>query len=189
MADPHLRQRHKSIAIPVTMIGNRPHMLIVHDRRYKEWTFVTGGCRRREVYNPLRCAIRELHEETRGTIDMKRGAYAYFRFSTDYKGPGDTEADADTISVYHVYVLDLPMSPGEQTNVIEQFNDQRTKMETNQVPFKKNHDENIEMRWDTLEGISDRKDLWILIRECVLNNPDFKKALDASHKTSFYLRP
>jgi hypothetical protein len=120
---------------------------------------------------------------------MKRGAYAYFRFSTDYKGPGDTEADADTISVYHVYVLDLPMSPGEQTDVIEQFNDQRTKMETNQVPFKKNHDENIEMRWDTLEGISDRKDLWILIRECVLNNPDFKKALDASHKTSFYLRP
>ena len=189
MADPHLRQRHKSIAIPVTMIGNRPHMLIVHDRRYKEWTFVTGGCRRREVYNPLRCAVRELHEETRGTIDMKRGAYTYFRFSTDYKGPGDTEADADTISVYHVYVLDLPMSAVEQTDVIEKFYDQRTKMETNQVPFKKNHDENTEMRWDTFEGISDRSDLWILIRECVLNNPDFKKALSASDKTSFYLRP
>jgi len=189
MADPHMRERHKSIAIPVTMIGNRPHMLIVHDRRYKEWTFVTGGCRRREVYNPLRCAIRELHEETRGTIDLKRGAYAYFRFTTDYKGPGDTEADADTVSVYHVYVIDLPMTSGEQQDVVTRFNEQKIKMELNQVPFKKNHDENTEMMWDTLEGISDRRDLWILIRECVLNNPDFAKALSASHKTTFYLRP
>ena len=108
------RERHKAIAVPVTMIGDRPHMLIVHDRRYKEWTFVTGGCRRREVYNPLRCAIRELHEETRGIIDVKSGSYTYFRFTTNYKGPGDTEADADTVSVYHVYVLDLPTTAIEQ---------------------------------------------------------------------------
>jgi hypothetical protein len=44
------------------------------------------------------------------------------------------------------------------------------------------------MVWDTLEGITARKDLWILIRECILNNPDFPKALNASQKTSFYLR-
>jgi hypothetical protein len=61
-------------------------------------------------------------------------------------------------------------------------------METSQVPFKKNHDENTAMIWDTLEGITARKDLWILIRECILNNPDFPKALHASHKTPFYLR-
>ena len=163
-------------------------MLIVHDRRYKEWTFVTGGCRRREVYNPLRCAIRELHEETRGIIDMKSGAYAYFRFSTDYRGPGDTEADADTISVYHVYVLDFPLSKEEQDELIERFNDQKMKMELNEVPFKKNHDENTEMTWDTLEGITGRKDVWVLIRDCVLNNPDFQKALSAPSKTSFYIR-
>ena len=68
--DERTRERHKSIAIPVSIIDNKPYMLIVHDRRYQEWTFVTGGCRRREVLNPLRCAVRELEEETRGTINL-----------------------------------------------------------------------------------------------------------------------
>jgi hypothetical protein len=140
------------------------------------------------VYNPLRCAIRELHEETRGIIDIKSGAYAYFRFTTNYKGPGDTEADADTVSVYHVYVLDLPMTAIEQKYTVQRFNEEKVKMETAQVPFKKNHDENTAMIWDTLEGIQARKDLWILIRECIFGNPDFRKALNASQKTTFYLR-
>jgi hypothetical protein len=188
MYSPNPRERHKAIAVPVTMINDRAHMLIVHDRRYKEWTFVTGGCRRREVYNPLRCAIRELHEETRGLIDVKSGSYTYFRFTTNYKGPGDTEADADTVSVYHVYVLDLPMTPIEQKYMIQRFNEEKVKMESSQVPFKKNHDENTAIIWDTLEGISGRHDLWILVRECIINNPDFTKALHASNKTPFYLR-
>ena len=149
---------------------------------------MTGGCRRREIYNPLRCAIRELHEETRGTIDLRHGSYTYFQFSTNYKGPGDTEADMDSISVYHVYIIDLPLSEEEREQVIKRFNEQKTKMESNQMPFKKNHDENTDMAWDTLEGITDRQNVWILIRECVLNNPEFKKALHASQKTSFYIR-
>ena len=93
-------------------------MLIVHDRRYQEWTFVTGGCRRREVINPLRCAVRELEEETRGTVNLKRGTYSYFQFATKYKGPGDSEADIedDVTSIYHVYVIDLPLTPIELIN-------------------------------------------------------------------------
>ena len=71
-------ERHKSIAIPVTRDpdGGPPKFLVVHDRRYKEWTFVTGGCRRREVFNPLRCAIRELEEDVqryRATVDAQLG--------------------------------------------------------------------------------------------------------------------
>lgn len=184
----HPREKHKAIAVPVTMMNDRPHMLIVHDRRYKEWTFVTGGCRRREVYNPLRCAIRELHEETRGLIDIKNGSYSYFRFTTNYKGPGDSEADIDTVSVYHVYILDLQLTAIEQKYLIQRFNEEKIKMETSQVPFKKNHDENTALMWDTLEGITDKQNLWILVRECILNNPDFTKALFAPEKTPFYLR-
>lgn len=183
-----LHEKHKAIAVPVTFIGDRPHMLIVHDRRYKEWTFVTGGCRRREVYNPLRCAIRELHEETRGTLDIKQGSYSYFRFTTDYKGPGDTDADEGSVSTYHVYVIDLPLTSKEQANVVSRFDEEKTKMEQSQVPFKKNHDENTAIAWDTFEGIKGRNDLWILIRECVINNPEFQAALNAPQKTSFYLR-
>jgi hypothetical protein len=141
-----------------------------------------------EVYNPLRCAIRELHEETRGILDIKNGSYSYFRFTTNYKGPGDSEADADTISVYHVYILDVPLTAIEQKYMVQRFNEEKMKMETSQVPFKKNHDENTALMWDTLEGISSKQNLWILVRECILNNPDFTKALFASEKTPFYLR-
>jgi len=66
-------EKHKAIAIPVSFINDRPYFLLVHDRRYKEWTFVTGGCRKREVYNPIRCAVRELEEETRGILNLKKG--------------------------------------------------------------------------------------------------------------------
>ena len=56
-------KKYKAIAIPVTFEDDRPRFLTVRDRRFKDWIFVTGGCRRREIYNPLRCALRELEEE------------------------------------------------------------------------------------------------------------------------------
>ena len=184
------RERHKSIAIPVTTIEGKQYMLIVHDRRYQEWTFVTGGCRRREVINPLRCAVRELEEETRGTINLKRGTYSYFQFSTQYKGPGDSEADIedDVTSVYHVYIIDLPMTAREHTYVIRRFNEEKTKMENRQTYFRKNYDENDKVDFDTLEGITARANLWDMIRTHVITNPDFHAALSSTQRTSFYFR-
>ena len=55
-------KKYKSIAIPVSFSGDKPRFLTVRDRRFKEWIFVTGGCRKREIPNPLRCALRELEE-------------------------------------------------------------------------------------------------------------------------------
>ena len=66
-------KKHKAIAIPVTFTGDKPIFLTVRDRRFKDWIFVTGGCRRREITNPIKCALRELDEETRGVVSLKRG--------------------------------------------------------------------------------------------------------------------
>ena len=68
-------KKYKAIAIPVTFEDDRPRFLTVRDRRFKDWIFVTGGCRRREIYDPLRCALRELEEETRGVVSLKKGEY------------------------------------------------------------------------------------------------------------------
>ena len=62
---------HKAIAIPVIYIDGEFKFLIVKDKRFKEWTFISGGCRKREVFNPIRCALRELEEETRGILNLK----------------------------------------------------------------------------------------------------------------------
>ena len=176
-------ERHKSIAVPMTREpdGGAPKFLLVHDRRYKEWTFVTGGCRRREVLNPLRCAIRELEEETRGIINLKKGTYSYFSFSfKDHEGVNN---------VYHVYVFDMPISPGEQKQIVKRFNEEKSKMEGREVPFRKNYDENDGCEFDTLDGITKRGDLWEMIRTHVIRNPAFHQVLSAPDKQSFFLRP
>jgi ADP-ribose pyrophosphatase YjhB (NUDIX family) len=178
---PH--ERHKSIAIPVSCSSNGApaKFLLVHDRRYKEWTFVTGGCRRREIFNPLRCAVRELEEETRGIINLKKGTYSYFSFS--FK---DTEG---VNNVYHVYVFDVQMSDIEQSQIVTKFNEEKAKMDGRQVPFRKNYDENDSCEFDTLEGITGRRDLWDMIRTHVLRNPQFQKFLAKPEKQPFFIRP
>jgi len=182
------RERHKAIAIPVSKVNEIPHFLIVHDRRYKEWTFVTGGCRRREIYNPLRCALRELEEETRGMINLKRGAYSYFKFITDTPEPRDIEDGVDVLNHYHVYILDLPMTSVEHKHIVRRFIDEKEKMDTNIVPFRKNYDENDDCKFESLDEITKRPNLWPMIRQHVLGNPEFHAALGNNHRTSFNLR-
>lgn len=131
--------------------------------------------------NPLRCAVRELEEETRGIINLKKGVYSYFSFSF---------RDTDGITnVYHVYVFDMAWTPGEQAQMVERFNQEKSKMEGREVPFRKNYDENDAAEFDTLEGIQKRKDLWEMIRTYVIKNPAFHQVLRAPEKQTFFLRP
>lgn len=184
-----LRERHKAVAIPVcTTSDGTQKFLVVHDRRYKEWTFVTGGCRRREVFNPLRCAVRELEEETRGTINLKRGSYAYFKFSTNTPEQRDIDEGFDVHNTYHVYVFDMPMSNGEQDTIVRKFNEEKSKMEKQEIPFRKNYDENDACEFSTLEGISSKENLWPMIRAHVIRNPEFHQAVRTTHKVPFFLR-
>ena len=74
-------KKYKAIAIPVSFADEKPKFLTVRDRRFKDWIFVTGGCRRREIFNPLRCALRELEEETRGVVALKNGEYSTYKFT------------------------------------------------------------------------------------------------------------
>ena len=114
-------KKYKAIAIPVTFEGDRPRFLTVRDRRFKDWIFVTGGCRRREIYNPLRCALRELEEETRGVVSLKRGEYTEFNF---------IHKESPTVElVYNVYVFFVNYKRTDQFNMIKKFNDE--KMKTN----------------------------------------------------------
>ncbi len=174
-------ERHKAIAIPMYFIDGEPHFLIVHDKRFKEWTFVTGGCRKREVFNPLRCALRELEEETRGVINITNGSYSYFKFST--KDPID-----EVLNVYHVYIIDFPMSLNDQEKFINQFDIKKCLMDTNRIRFRKQYDENDFIEFDTVNGIQHRKNIWLMIKDFVLNNIEFHNALYDKNKIPFNLK-
>ena len=173
-------ERHKAIAIPVCFIKEEPHFLIVHDKRFKEWTFVTGGCRKREIFNPLRCALRELEEETRGVINITNGSYSYFKFCV--------RDSCEVMNVYHVYIIDFPVSLCEQERIILQFQSRKELMDTNQIRFKKQYDENDSIEFDTMNGLKHRKNIWAMIQQSVLENVEFHNALYSHDRVPFNLK-
>ena len=101
--------RHKVLAIPVTFTDDKPRFLTVRDRRFKEWLFISGGCRKREIANPIRCALRELEEETRGTVNIKSGVYTSYMFESTERSPeelkAETEEGIEVTIIYHVYIF------------------------------------------------------------------------------------
>ena len=104
-------KKYKAIAIPVSFADDKPRFLTVRDRRFKDWIFVTGGCRRREIFNPLRCALRELEEETRGVVALKSGEYTEFKFTVKESPTVDLE--------YNVYVFFVDYTRSQQQALVK----------------------------------------------------------------------
>ena len=188
------QEKHKAIAIPVSFTDGKLRFLTVRDRRFKEWIFVTGGCRKREVFNPIRCALRELEEETRGVVSLKKGHYSTFKFYSKNRSPEELEKDinngVDITSVYHVFIFIFNIPKTVQQNIISQFYYEKTKTEErkrNKLPIKRTFDENDFISFDTLEEFN-RRIRWPLIVDNIVNNPKFQYALHSSNRQSFNIK-
>ena len=187
-------ERHKGIAIPVSFVDGKPRFLTVRDRRFKEWIFVTGGCRKREIFNPLRCALRELEEETRGVVNLKKGLYSSFKFSIKNRSSEELEKDhkegIEVTSVYNVFIIEFNIPRQVQLHLIKKFNEEKDKMEERKkakLSIKKTYDENDFMSFDTLEEFN-RKKRWDFIVKSVMGNPNFLPALTSSNRQSFIIK-
>ena len=176
-------QRHKCIIIPIirTPLGNR--ILTVRDKRFKEWTFITGGCRKREVPDPIKCALRELDEETRGAFRITGDLYKYFKFTTKLRSPEELERDRreglEVTCTHHVYTFIQDMSVAECNRVVDNFNTEKAKMDIkkrNKAPIRKAFDENDILSFDTYPEFMQRN-VWPFILDTVLCNSEFEKIL------------
>lgn len=178
-----MEQTHKAITIIIALDGecNEKRFLTVCDKRWDDWTFVTGGCRKREVGYPIRTALRELEEETRGVIAITEGHYRYFYF----------EDDDNKGIIYHTYVIEINIPRNTQLDMIERFKRERMITEErkrNRQSVRRTYDENKYMSFDTMKEI-ENKPLWPLIERQVINNEDFKRALNPSFpKIPFNIR-
>jgi hypothetical protein len=187
-------ERHKVLAIPVTYTDDKPKFLTVRDRRFKEWLFISGGCRKREISNPIRCALRELEEETRGVVNIKSGIYTSFIFETTERSHEELEEDrrngVNITIVYHVFIFFIKIGTFEQQDIIRKFNREKALVEIrkrDKLPIKRTYDENDFMSFDTLDTFN-RKNRWDLIVSNVINNPDFYTALNSLNRKSFNIR-
>ena len=94
----------------------------------------------------------------------------------------------DVINHYHVYVFDMPMTALEHKHIVRRFGEEKEKMEGSMVPFRKNYDENDDCRFETLDEISHKTNLWPMIRTHVIGNPEFHQAVASQSKTPFNLK-
>ena len=175
-------KKYKAIAIPVTFVDDTPRFLTVRDWRFKDWIFVTGGCRRREIINPLRCALRELEEETRGVVALKNGEYTEFKFTVKESPTIDLE--------YNVFIFFVDYNRTEQHSQVKKFYEEKQKTSLKKLmnqPIKKTHDENDYMSYDTLEEFNVRK-RWKLIVDNVLKNPQFYACITSLNRKTFSIK-
>lgn len=172
-------KKHKAIAVPVTFSGNVPRFLTVRDKRFREWIFVTGGCRRREIDNPIRTALRELEEETRGVVSLKNGEYTTYTFNV--KESSNVELE------YNVFIFFVEFSKADQVEMINRFNEERYKMQTKKIHVKRTYDENDLMSFDTLTEFNSRR-RWDRIIHNVLENPEFYSCVTSVNRKTFSIR-
>lgn len=176
-------ERHKTVTILVSFIDDKPRFLTVRDRRHRDWIFITGGCRKRETSNPLRCALRELEEETRGVIQLKQGQYSHFTFIHNTRTPEEEEEDRrenlDVIIIYNVYIIEYNVTRDVQHNIIEEFNKRKIHTENRKklkMHVRRSYDENDMISFDTLEEFT-KKQQWTVIHTFIIMNPDFTETL------------
>lgn len=167
-------KKEKAIAIPVSFVDDKPRFLTVRDVNFKEWIFVTGGCRKREF--PIRCALRELEEETRGIVKLRRVPYSTFNFEVIDKN-GD-------ILVYNVFIFVFNIDRKAQSEIIDKFYSEKKitdERKRQKLGYKKTYDENDRLSFDTLE-IFNRRRRWDLITKNIIENPEFYSALTSSNR-------
>jgi len=175
-------KKYKAIAVPVSFVDGKPKFLTVRDWRFKDWIFVTGGCSRREIYNPLRCALRELEEETRGVVSLKSGQYTEFKFIHKESPTVDLE--------YNVFIFFVNYNKSQQQDLVRRFYDEKQKTSVKKAlhqPYKKTYDENDFMSFDTLEEFNGRK-RWKLIIDNVIKNPEFYSCISSMNRKTFSIK-
>ena len=175
-------KKYKAIAIPVSFVDDKPRFLTVRDYRSKDWIFVTGGCRRREIFSPIRCALRELEEETRGVVSLKSGEYTEFKFVVKESPQVDLE--------YNVFIFYVNFNKTEQQSQLKKFYEEKQKTNLKKIqnqPIRKTYDENDFMSYDTLEEFNTRKQ-WKLIVDNVIKNPQFYSCITSLNRKTFSIK-
>ena len=186
--------RHKAIVIPIIKSETGTKFLTVRDTRNQEWIFVTGGCKKSEVDNPLKCGLRELEEETRGVINIRTGEFSEFQFESSYRSPEETKKDRFegiiVTLVYHVYLINVNITSEQQVRIVQDFHANRARMEINKkegVRIKKAYDENDDISFDTLEDFN-KKNRWKLIITNIIENSKFYDLMNSSKTQNFNIR-
>jgi hypothetical protein len=126
--------------------------------------------------------LRELEEETRGVVSLKKGEYTDYKFTVK-ESPG-VELE------YNVFVFFVNYTNQEQFELVRKFNEEKQKTNMKKLqkqPIKRTHDENDFMSFETLTEFNTKKQ-WDRIVKNVLNNPEFYACVTSLNRKTFSIK-
>lgn len=182
--------------IPVTFTQDGPRLVAVRDAAYTEWTFATGGCKRKENKNITNCAFRELYEETRGIIDLGGRNHYYgkkFTFEDSHRSSSELRQDRArgirVVNDYHVYLISVDITKSDETYIINEFDEHKTRMsklKQAKSPFyKKEMDETDKIAFIDMNNIN-RYKWWSLVKNKVLDTGALHNAISMNDFKKIY---
>jgi 8-oxo-dGTP pyrophosphatase MutT (NUDIX family) len=158
----------KVLVIPyVPSSGRRKtRFLVAKDRASGEWTFFSGTCEAYEV--PIRCALRELYEETKGLLQL-----SCLPTNTHHCRIWDRQQQKDK-RVKRVDVFFVPLS----MESVAKMKDLVADFDVRQGDFPKEFFENDIIRFQTLAQFKANRRIWSYIKR-MMYRKEFRKIVAA----------
>lgn len=143
--------------------------LLVKDKKFDEWTFISGTCKKRSMEHPIACAIRELKEETKEIVDIDLFTWPHHHISlnTTYEEPC-SPCVAESSTTYHIYFIDINAYAKTPDEIAQLF--QITKKRG------KHFNENNELGFFHLDEFESMK-LWKFITHVVMPDSGFANVI------------
>lgn len=169
----------KVIVAPYVIRNDKVQFLIVKDRTFKEWTFITGGCKAYET--DYEAALRELYEETKSIVNLTNNGLcspeqaSHFRFVTTYREPHQRSKDESRgeymVTVYTMFFIDITEYRPAPSEIRFQF-----RLTKN---LKGVYNENLDLTFETIDSFLHKNFVWRFIKQVVVRIPKFRELCKA----------
>lgn len=157
---------YKVLVIPFLLPENGPpKFLVVHDRMFQEWTFISGGMKIFE--NAEECATRELREETRSMVRM------CIRENTSASVMNLLYDENGRQNYYTVFLCEMTGATEETLRDIEQG----FRSMSSVARKSREMNENDDLQFLTIDEIRREPKLWSFI-DTLVHDPVFSSAID-----------
>ncbi len=154
--------KHKVLIIPYILVKNELKFLIVKDKKFNEWTFISGMVEKKESH--FNAGRRELFEETKKLINIQPSESNCIYFETKLY-------ENNIKYVYHVQLVDIKkFGYIDSERIIKSF--RSTKL------TEKKYNENLDIDFKTFSEINKLSNVWAFIRTHILDNFFFEKTIN-----------
>lgn len=167
------RIKHKAVIVPYIIHNGKFYVVVVKDKVFNEWTFVTGSCDKNESITD--CALRELYEETRGILNLQHHTTSIDKF---FQYTFERYIKHNLNLKYRVYVFPLKRFGFDMKAALNL----RQRFHKSQMwKVSRAYNETKDIKLLSLDHLRDFK-VWNVMENYVINNVHFNQYLSNVHR-------